>query len=366
MGGYGRYIRRIGAAAAAAFILWAAAVPGDGAHSLREAGRALVLRQISTQLPSAVSPAASLVLHQSPQLSTAVYAAMQQHEDASTPPTQLPHAAPSLSPAPQAALSTLQFLDNGVPSQTVKITDTKSHIAVGSVYIKNSSGKTVDAAAVDAYTPPAAAADGPQVLIIHTHGSEAYTLPEGQSYVSTGNYRTSDTSCSVVRIGDEIAAVLSSYGISVLHDRTLYDDPLYNDAYSRSAAGAEAYLEKYPSLYYILDIHRDAVEDARHNQYKLVAEEDSTVAQMSFVIGTNYDHWQENLSLAVAVSETIQHDHPTAMRPSILRSSRYNQHLSPGALLVEVGAAGNSLDEAIHSGRIFAAALANVILHAEK
>ena len=162
----------------------------------------------------------------------------------------------------------------------------------------------------------------------------------------------------MVRIGDEIAAVLSSYGISVLHDRTLYDDPLYNDAYSRSAVGAQGYLEKYPSLCYILDIHRDA----RHNQYKLVAEEDNTVAQMSFVVGTNYDHWQENLSLAVAVSETIQHDYPTAMRPIILRSSRYNQHLSPGALLVEVGAAGNSLDEAIHSGRIFATALAEVIL----
>ena len=84
---------------------------------------------------------------------------------------------------------------------------------------------------------------------------------------------------------------------------------------------------------------------------------------MSFVIGTNYDHWQENLSLAVAVSETIQQDYPTAMRPIILRSSRYNQHLSPGALLVEVGAAGNSLDEAIHSGRIFAKALASVILN---
>ena len=366
MSGYGRYIRRIGAVAAAAIMLWTVAVLSGGTQGLRDAGHTLILRQMSTQLPSSLSPAAVLVLQQSPQLSTAVYAAMQQQEETSSVPTQLPHAAPSLSPAPQATFSTLQFLDNGVPSQTVKITDPKSHITVGSVYIKNSSGKTVDPAAVTSYTPPSLATDGPQVLIIHTHGSEAYTLPKGQSYVSTGNYRTSDTSCSVVRIGDEIAAVLSSYGISVLHDRTLYDDPLYNDAYSRSAVGAQGYLEKYPSLYYILDIHRDAVEDARHNQYKLVSEEDSTVAQMSFVIGTNYDHWQENLSLAVAVSETIQQDYPTAMRPIILRSSRYNQHLSPGALLVEVGAAGNSLDEAIHSGRIFAGALANVILNTQK
>ena len=365
MGGFGRYIRRAGAAVTVLVMLWAVIALDGGEHALREAGRALVLRQMSAQLPSSLSPAAKLTLRQSPQLSTAVYAAMQQQEeeDPSTPAQSL-HTAPSLSSAPTMDLEELQFLDNGVPSQTVKITDPKNHTAVGSVYIKNSSGKTVDISAVNSYTPPAMAAEGPQVLIIHTHGSEAYTLSDGQSYVSTGNYRTSDTSCSVVRIGDEIAAVLSSYGISVLHDRTLYDDPLYNDAYSRSAVGAQDYLEKYPSLCYILDIHRDAVEDADHNQYKLVAEEDNTVAQMSFVIGTNYDHWQENISLAVAVSETIQADYPTAMRPIILRSSRYNQHLSPGALLVEVGAAGNSLDEAIHSGRIFASALAEVILDA--
>lgn len=363
MGGFGRYMQKAAAVAAALMLLWAAAAWG-GESALREVGRAVALRQMCTQIPSDMAPATVLTLRQSPQLALAVQVTAEQETPHSS--SVLPHATPSLSPAPTATLNALEFLDNGVPSQTVKITNSKGYTAIGRVYIKNSSGKTLDSAALHAYHPPAAAAEGPQVLIVHTHGSEAYTLPKGQSYLSTGNYRTSDTSCSVVRIGDEIAAVLSSYGISVLHDRTLYDDPLYSDAYSRSAAGTQGYLEKYPSLYYVLDIHRDAVEDSQHNQYKLVAEEDNTVAQMSFVIGTNYDHWQENLSLAVAVSEAVQADYPTAMRPIILRSSRYNQHLSPGALLLEVGAAGNSLDEAIHSGRIFAAALAEVILSPQK
>lgn len=316
----------------------------------------MVLYQLRSQLPADLSPAAALTASHLPYLPNAAEAVPETQRD-----TQTVITAPALSPIPQAAPTTLAFLDNGVPAQTVRVTDPKGYTTVGSVYIKNSSGKTVDTDAAAAFTPPAVG-DGPQVLILHTHGSEAYTLPAGQTYVSTGNYRTSDTSCSVVRVGDEIAAVLSSYGISVLHDRTLYDDPLYNDAYSRSLAGAESYLEKYPSLYYILDIHRDAVEDGNRNQYKLVSAEDETVAQLSFVIGANHERWQENLSLAVAVTETVQAQHPTAMRPIILRASRYNQHLSPGALLLEVGAAGNSLDEALHASRIFADALAEVIL----
>ena len=68
----------------------------------------------------------------------------------------------------------------------------------------------------------------PQVLIVHTHGSEAYTMPAGEEYAATGSFRTDDATRSVVRVGDEIAAVLSSYGISVLHDRTLHETRHWN------------------------------------------------------------------------------------------------------------------------------------------
>lgn len=309
-----------------------------------------------------------LALSQSPLLlsgRTAVAAQEPPQEADIVQDTQPPAASDAVisAPLPITPRTALAFADNGVPSQTVKITNTAGYTVVRGMCIKNASNKTLDAAALAAEGFAAALSDAaPQVLIIHTHGSEAYTMPEGQGYVSTGTCRTSDTTKNVVRVGDEIATVLSSYGISVLHDRTLYDDPLYEGAYGRSLAGIEAYLEKYPSLTFILDIHRDAVEDAQGRQYKLIAQEEPNAAQLSFVMGSNHEDWQENLKLAIATAETIKADYPTVMRPITLRNSNYNQHKTLGSMLVEVGAAGNSLDEALNSARIFSDAFAKVLL----
>ena len=311
-----------------------------------------------------------LALYQSPALLTArpqvlSYLTEQQAEtqEAKATPEIPVTDTPVVSPILQTPRAALTFPDNGVPSQTVKITNPAGYTSVRGVYIKNASNKTLDAATLASESFAAKLTDtAPQVLILHTHGSEAYTMPKGQEYVSTGTCRTSDTTCNVVRVGDEIASVLSAYGISVLHDRTLYDDPLYEGAYSRSLEGIETYLEKYPSISFILDIHRDAVEDAQHRQYKLISQEDPNAAQISFVMGSNHDGWQENLKLAAAVAEAIKTDYPTVMRPITLRNSNYNQHKSLGSMLVEVGAAGNSLEEALNSARIFADGFAKVLL----
>lgn len=266
---------------------------------------------------------------------------------------------------PETEKKPLTFDDNGVPAQTVQPKGGAGYTVADSVFIKNASDKTLT---VESLTGPFAARlspDAPQVLIVHTHGSEAYTLPPGQSYVSTGNYRTSDARYSVVGVGDEIAATLSSHGISVIHDRTLYDDPLYEGSYERSAVGILSYLEKYPSIGFVLDVHRDAVQDSSGRQYKLVTKEEPHAAQISFVMGSNHDGWQENLKLAAAISRAATAAHPTLMRPITLRNSNYNQHLTSGSVLVEIGAAGNSPDEAIQAGRYFADALAAAIAQNE-
>ncbi len=274
--------------------------------------------------------------------------------------TEEPHQLP-----PDSTVQTedLTFADNGVPSQTVIPSAGGAYTIVNGAYIKNTSSRVLDSAALAAETYSSKlSGDGPQVLIVHSHGSEAYSMPPGEEYVSSGTYRTADTNCNVVRIGDEIASVLSTYGISVLHDRTLHDVPSYNEAYNSSLASIESYLEKYPSLVYVLDIHRDAIQDAEGKQYKLISSENPIAAQCCLVMGLAHDTWQHNMTLAIAVQQTLVAQNPTLMRPIAARGYRYNQHLPVESLLVEIGAAGNSLDEAILGARLFAKGFAETIL----
>ena len=256
--------------------------------------------------------------------------------------------------------------ENGSPARTLKASDPSGYTVFGNVYINNGSDAALDASMLAGDYAAKLGAEGPQVLIIHTHGSESYTMPPGQEYDVSDTFRTLDTNCNMIRIGDEMAQVLTDAGISVVHDRSLYDYPSYSGAYNRSLASIESYLQKYPSISFVLDVHRDAVQDANGQQFKLLCGEDKNAAQLEFVIGSNggglsHDLWRENLKLACAVQETLYKDYPTLMRPVTVRNSRYNQHMTTGSLLVEVGTAGNSLEEAVNAARLFAAGFAKTI-----
>ena len=99
----------------------------------------------------------------------------------------------------------------------------------------------------------------PLVLVIHSHGTEAYIEGDRDYYFSDDMFRSSDTTENVVAVGDEFCLELSKLGISTLHDRTMHDLASYSKAYTSSGASVEEYLEKYPSIRYVIDIHRDAV-----------------------------------------------------------------------------------------------------------
>ena len=291
-----------------------------------------------------------------------------QTEPLPEPETPEDPALPEEPPAPPAD-PTAPFADNGVPARTLVPSSEAGYTVAGNVYINNRSDRTFGADIFDGTFSAALSKDeGPQVLILHTHGSEAYTMPPGLEYEPTSECRTTDCTCNVVRVGDELAGVLEAAGLTVVHDTTLHDYPEYSGAYDRSLTAAKAYLEQYPSIQFILDVHRDAISDGNGGMYKVVSDvAGQNAAQLSFVVGTDgggLEHplWQENLKLAAAITQCLAEDYPTLMRPITVRNSRYIQHLTTGTLLVEVGAAGNSLDEALLSARLLGNALAEVIL----
>lgn len=374
-------LRRLEAGVLGLAVLWAAAVTAGSdtaaaaLSALREALPIGALRWEMGDLwtRDQLSPAAVLAISQAPLLLSARAEVAELWQSAETAPPaaadeETEEAVPtpveesSLDAPPPAAA------DNGVPARTLVPNDPSGYTVFGRCYISSSREDDLPLTALGEPFAAALTAEEPQVLILHTHGSEAYTPAPGTEVVWSGDYRTTDTRYNVVKVGDEMAAVFGEAGISVLHDRTLYDYPSYSGAYDRALAAIQSYLAQYPSIRFILDVHRDAIEDGQGSQYKVVSpiEGVGTSAQMTLVVGSDgsgltHPDWMENLRLAVALQQDILTEYPTLMRPLLLRNSRYNQHATTGSLLVEVGAAGNAPEEAALAGRLFARRMTEVL-----
>ena len=374
-------LRRLEAGVLGLAVLWAAAVTAGSdtaaaaLSALREALPIGALRWEMGDLwtRDQLSPAAVLAISQAPLLLSARAEVAELWQSAETAPPaaadeETEEAVPtpveesSLDAPPPAAA------DNGVPARTLVPNDPSGYTVFGRCYISSSREDDLPLTALGEPFAAALTAEEPQILILHTHGSEAYTPAPGTEVVWSGDYRTTDTRYNVVKVGDEMAAVFGEAGISVLHDRTLYDYPSYSGAYDRALAAIQSYLAQYPSIRFILDVHRDAIEDSQGSQYKVVSpiEGVGTSAQMTLVVGSDgsgltHPDWMENLRLAVALQQDILTEYPTLMRPLLLRNSRYNQHATTGSLLVEVGAAGNAPEEAALAGRLFARRMTEVL-----
>ena len=170
----------------------------------------------------------------------------------------------------------------------------------------------------------------------------------------------------MVRVGKEMAEIFEEAGIEVVHDTTLYDYPSYNEAYNRSSAGVAHWLEEYPSIQLVLDVHRDALAASDGTIYKTVAGTVDNCAQVMMVMGSDamgqeHPNWRVNLSLATSIQKALADKWSTLARPLVLRTSRFNQHQSTGEILLEVGTHGNTLQEAITAARLFARTVADMM-----
>ena len=200
--------------------------------------------------------------------------------------------------------------------------------------------------------------EAPTVLILHSHATESYE--KQAQYTETSPYRTLDTNYNMVSVGARVAEILEAEGIHVIHDRTLHDYPSYNDAYGNARSAITAALAEHPSICLVLDLHRDAAEDAGGNQkVSTVTVEGESCANLMLVMGSDkgslsYPNWERNLALAVKLQAQLEQTHSGLCKPIKLVTSRYNQDLSTGALLVEVGTAGNTHAQAIRAAEYLA------------
>lgn len=202
----------------------------------------------------------------------------------------------------------------------------------------------------------------PNILIMHTHTSEAYA--------DSPDARTTDNSKNVVRVGAVIEERLKINGFNVIHDITRNDYPAYNGSYTKALAGIKSTVESNPTVEVVLDIHRDYAEQTANGesvQLKPVAEVDGKqLAQIMFVIGTDglgleHPEWKHNLSFAVQIQAELNKISPKIARPINIRRERFNQHMTKGSMIIEVGTAGNTLQECENAGYYVGNAISEVL-----
>lgn len=208
----------------------------------------------------------------------------------------------------------------------------------------------------------------PQVLIIHTHATESFEPYQRSYYDAEFPSRSQDPSHNMIAVGEVLAQTLADNGISVVHDGTLHDYPAYTGSYDRSEETIRAILDEYPSIKIVIDLHRDAIADTDGTRIAPAVEIDGkSAAQFMIIAGCddgrfNMPNYMENFKLAALLQNSAETLYPSLARPVLFDYRNYNQHITTGSLLIEVGSHANSLDEALYTaellGESMAAALA--------
>ncbi len=229
------------------------------------------------------------------------------------------------------------------------------------VYINNSSGATVDiksmlAAPLDFKVTKSSE---PQILIYHTHATEAFMKDESQYLTDFDEPRSTDTGENIVKIGEVITQKLTDAGFAVIHDKTLHDHPGFSGSYNRSAETVKAIIKQYPSIKIAIDVHRDSISSGKSDKVAPVVKiNDREAAQVMLVMGSqtgsveDYPDWRENLKLATKLQYVFENSYPQFARAILLRSAKYNQNLTTGSFLIEVGSDANTLEQALYSAEL--------------
>jgi stage II sporulation protein P len=207
----------------------------------------------------------------------------------------------------------------------------------------------------------------PLVLIIHTHGTEGFAKEGAQAQSEHTSTRSTDIRENIVSVGAVLAATLRKAGIGVVHCETMFDKDSYNDSYVASLAYVKEMLAAHPSITYVLDVHRDALESGDGAIMRPVTYiGNSVAAQVMLVVGTdagggNHPDWEKHLTIAAHLQKRLNDAYPALARPINVRDATFNAQYAKGSLLIEIGASGNSLREAENAAYYLGLQLADLI-----
>lgn len=208
--------------------------------------------------------------------------------------------------------------------------------------------------------------DDVQVLIMHTHTCESYLDADEGIFYESFYPRTTNNLFNVTQVGNAIEQSLKENGIGVIHDKTIHDYPSYNGSYDRSLDTIYSYIEKYPKIKVVLDIHRDSLGTETNKTKPTFTYNGKKGAQIMIMSG--YDdgtldlpEWNYNLRFALRLQQQTETMFPGMTRPLNFGYFNYNMNVNTGSLLVEFGTDANTLDEAVYSGKLFGQSLAKVL-----
>jgi len=236
----------------------------------------------------------------------------------------------------------------------------------GNIGIRNDTGEVIDKDAILKEKPTVKEGEI-QVLILHTHTSEAYTKTADTEYEESDAYRTQDNSRNIIAVGEVMAEALKARGIGVIHDKTYHDYPAYAGSYKRALDTIAKNMKAHPEITLVIDVHRDALQTQSGEYMKTMAEINGVkCAQALIVIGTDkggleHKNWRNNLKWGLHLQKIMNEKYPGLPRDLHLCNERYNGHTSDGAMIIEIGSNGNTLHEAKHTAKLVGECIADLL-----
>ncbi len=256
-----------------------------------------------------------------------------------------------------------------VVERTIK--DMNGQVSAGNVKVQNRTDKKIDIEKIlkEGANLKIADKSKPTILIYHTHTHECFVSLDNGKYMQGETTQSADPAKNIVRVGDAIVEQLEKAGFNVLHDTEIHDDD-YNNAYAHSGKTIDKYLKKYPSIEVTIDIHRDSIgvegdTKARTSVVKEIA--GKKAAQIMIITGceenfiTDFPHWYDNLHFALGLQKQFSDDYPGLARPLYFADRKYDMYKTKNSVLIEVGSDGNTLEQAVYSGKMIGVTLAKYL-----